>query len=146
MITMKTIPAKAVTATEIEEVEEAVKCLNPESEMTQAIQEMVQLARRGLSVKVLSECEELSPNEAAQVLNVSRPTVLKMIARGELASRLVGNRDQRISGESVLALKERQSMAARDVAAAFAKKSDAITQLVRGASGIDPETAKRLGY
>lgn len=143
---MKTIPAHTVPTAEIRAVEDAVKNLNPDSKITEAIQEVLGLVRRGLTVQVLSQSEELSPNEAAQVLNVSRPTILKMIAEGELCSRVVGARDQRISAESVLALKQRQALASRDVAAAFANRSQAIGQLIPGVAGVDPDMARKLGY
>ncbi|WP_083435385.1 helix-turn-helix domain-containing protein [Pseudarthrobacter siccitolerans] len=143
---MKTIPANTVPTAEINAVEEAVKHLDPESKITEAFQEVLGLVRRGLTVQVLSQCEELTPNEAAQVLNVSRPTILKMIAEGELCSRVVGARDQRISAESVFALKDRQAQASRDVAAAFANRSQAIDQLIPAVAGVDPDTARKLGY
>ena len=143
---MKIVTAQTVSLTEIEAVEDAVKNLNPDSEMTQAIKEMADLARRGETIQVLSQSEELSPNEAAKILNVSRPTVLKMVQRGELTARIVGSRDTRISAESIISLKKRQAHAARNVAAVFANQDDAVSNLIHTVAGVDPETAKRLGY
>lgn len=69
---------------------------------------------QGKAVDVVALNSELSTRQAAEVLNVSRPFVIKLLDSGELSHRLVG-RHRRVLLEDVLAYKEsmqRQSKAA----------------------------------
>jgi excisionase family DNA binding protein len=50
----------------------------------------------------------LSPAEAAQRLSVSRRTVERLIARGELASMTIGQRSRRIPEDAVRSYIDRQ--------------------------------------
>lgn len=65
---------------------------------------------------VLSTDDDLSPAEAARVLGVSRPMVMRWISEGDLLDRPVGTH-HRIPRASVLALSGRRAAAGRAVAA-----------------------------
>lgn len=57
-------------------------------------------------VSIVPLDHELTPNQAADILNVSRGYVLRLIDKGELAARLVGTH-RRIRLEDLLAYKEK---------------------------------------
>lgn len=70
------------------------------------LRQVIAEAARGEPLVVLSEDREVTPNEAAQVLGLSRPLVVQRMNVGELPFRRVGaHRRARLS--DVLALKER---------------------------------------
>lgn len=77
--------------------------------------------RRALDV--LPHDEELSPNEAAEHLNVSRTFVNKLIERNELHCHMVGSH-KRIQLSDVLAYKERMMSRREDGLAAIARLSE----------------------
>jgi len=69
---------------------------------------------------------ELSPQEAAQRLRMSRPTVMRLIARGELPARRVGSH-YRLTEKDVSAFDARQTTVRRqslDDMAAFSQDFD----------------------
>lgn len=84
-----------------------------------AIEALLALLQRGERVAVLAEDQELTPNEAAAVLGMSRPLVVQRMEIGELAYRLVGTH-RRTKLKDVLALKARMEtqQAALDALAA----------------------------
>jgi excisionase family DNA binding protein len=64
------------------------------------------LLLEGERVAVLAEDQELSPNEAAEILGISRPLVVHRMEIGELPFRYVG-KHRRAKLKDVLALKSR---------------------------------------
>jgi excisionase family DNA binding protein len=78
--------------------------------------------------------EELTTNQAAEVLDVSRPFVIKLVRRGELPCRMVG-KHRRIPSAAVLEYRERMFQQARTAA-------DEMVQLSQDA-GFDEEAPPR---
>lgn len=142
---VQTITAKAVQPHDIEVVETALAQLPDTSELVVQLQAILQSVRNGLDISVIAQDKELTPNEAASLLQVSRPHVMSLIKRGELGSHLVG-RDHRIPQSEVMDLLKRKAEASRDVAAAFAKRESTKRALIARGAGVDPEIARKLGY
>ncbi|HML51899.1 MAG TPA: helix-turn-helix domain-containing protein [Propionicimonas sp.] len=71
-------------------------------EVGQVLQQVLSAMASGRSVTVNSFSEELTTSIAAQILGVSRPTVMKMINSGQLPSHRVGSH-HRLSAEDVFA-------------------------------------------
>lgn len=142
---VQTITATAVPSDDIDVVENALEQLQDKSELVVQLQAIVRSVRNGLDINVIVQDKELTPNEAASLLQVSRPHVMSLIKRGELASHLVG-RDHRIPQSEVMDLLKRKAQASRDVAAAFAKRDSTKRALIARAAGVDPEIARQLGY
>jgi len=70
------------------------------------IETMLEHLYRGERVALLSEDQEVTPNEAAAILGISRPLVVHRMAIGDLPFRYVG-KHRRAYLKDVLALKER---------------------------------------
>ena len=66
----------------------------------------------GHSIQIVSADREISPNEAADILNVSRPYVLKLISEGQLSFVRVGSH-RRLLASDVLAYKQKQMAESR---------------------------------
>lgn len=83
-------------------------------ELSRIVSHMVRMLAEGRTVTVGSLPNELTTTSAAQLLGVSRPTVMKMIKRGELEAHKVGSHS-RLRTENVLearrARRERQRQA-----------------------------------
>lgn len=62
-------------------------------------------AERKSGAAVIPARSELTTNEAAVILNVSRATVMKLLSEGRLVARRVGSH-HRVTAESLLAFRE----------------------------------------
>lgn len=70
------------------------------------LQHVLTAVSRGVDVSFLESDKELTPNQAAELLNVSRPHLLKIMDRGLLGCRLVGT-NRRIAMADLLDYIER---------------------------------------
>lgn len=78
--------------------------------------------RRGHPVRVIADDEEVTTQDAANLLNVSRPYVVSLIERQELPCRKVGSR-RRVRLADVLTYREIQRARQRDAADALASEA-----------------------
>jgi excisionase family DNA binding protein len=76
----------------------------PES-VVQVLAEVLDHARRGEAVRVIADDEEITTQQAADLLNVSRPYLVGLVDRGEIPSRKVGSR-RRLKLADVLLYRE----------------------------------------
>ena len=81
---------------------------------------------QGHRVAVLAEDQELSPNDAAEVLGISRPLVVHRMDVGDLPFRYVG-KHRRAKLKDVLALKTRMD-AQRETMEALAEDADDLSR------------------
>jgi excisionase family DNA binding protein len=80
----------------------------------EALRKVVEAMSRGESVTVIPHDKQLTSQEAAEILSVSRPHLIKLLDRGELPFHRVGTH-RRIKIEDVLAYRDRRD-AERDAA------------------------------
>ena len=71
---------------------------------------VIERAARGGAMHIRSMPEELTTTVAAQLLGVSRPTLMKYIQAGDIPSRVVGTH-HRVLAQDVVALRERRDIA-----------------------------------
>ena len=86
-----TLHARDVTNDDLERTAEFAASLPQGSPIAVMLQQVLVLMHRGADVSFLDTGEELTPNQAADLLNVSRPYLLKVMDRGLLAYRTVGS-------------------------------------------------------
>lgn len=87
----QTIEAKAVDHTELDQLDALAASLPQGSPVAVLLQSLVVAMSRGVDVTVLESDAELTPNEAAEMLHMSRPHLLKFMDRGELDFHRVGS-------------------------------------------------------
>ena len=87
--------------------------LDVPSAVGEALAEVVSILGRGRPVLVMPQNIELSTGEAAELLGVTRPTVVKLMQDGVLPFTRP-NSSRRVSLHDVLAYKERRSSARRE--------------------------------
>ena len=71
----------------------------------QLLTDLVTQLQAGNGVAVIPLETELTPNEAAELLNVSRPHLVKILERGDITHRMVGTH-HRVRLDDVLAYKQ----------------------------------------
>lgn len=101
------------------------------------LREILAALAAGEPVTVLTTMSELTPNEAAEALNVSRATVTKLIDAGDLPCRMVGSH-RRIPGAALMAYRMRQQ-------AASAAAMDELTRLSQSLDGYGRTETARPG-
>ena len=102
-----TLSAKSVSKKELDLTAEFAASLPQDSVIAVMLQNVVDAISRGDDVSFLLNKDELTPNEASRLLNVSRPYLLKVMDRGLLQFRNVG-RDRRIAVSDLLDYVDRQ--------------------------------------
>ena len=106
----------------------------PES-VVRVLAEVLDHARRGETVRVIADDEEITTQQAADLLNVSRPYLVGIVDRGEIPSRKVGTR-RRLKLADVLLYREIEQARRLDaVEIASRGRTRARALLTRGASG-----------
>lgn len=76
----------------------------------------------GRAVEIHPVEEELTTQEAADMLNVSRPFLIKLLSGGAIPFRMVGSH-RRVKREDVLSFKQEQDQASREALADLARIS-----------------------
>lgn len=78
-----------------------------------ALQAVVRDMAQGLTITLIPHDKELTTKEAADILNVSRPFLVKLLDRGDLPYHRVGTH-RRLNVEDVLAYRELRAARRRD--------------------------------
>ena len=93
------------------------------AELVAALKTIVEHLRAGHGVSVASLQAELTTVEAAELLNVSRPHLIKLVDGGALPFRMVGAH-RRLRLVDVLASRDRQDAAAREALAELTRQAE----------------------
>lgn len=87
------------------------------------LKQVVRALSRGQSISILTRDQEISTQQAAEILGLSRPTVVKLIDDGELPAHVPGAVRRKLRLADVLAyreeLRERRNRFISDSAAAY---------------------------
>ena len=81
------------------------------------------VAQQLRALRNTAEKDEITPNQAAGILNMSRPSVMRLIEKGELHPRMVHSR-HKLSRTEVLALAEQQTRERRKALANLTELSE----------------------
>lgn len=114
------------------------------SQVVSYLADIVEHLRSGETVNVIVQEDEVSTVEAAKVLGVSRPFLIKLLDRGRIPHRRVGS-DRRILASDLTAYILQQKEARGHFAATVEEARTAADNRIRAAADVDDETAKLLG-
>ena len=142
MSTMLT--ADKVSADELAQTEEFAQGLPQGSPLAIMLEGLLDAVRRGADVTLLASDKELTPNQAAQLLRVSRPHLVKIMDRGLLAYRLVGS-NRRIAMADLLDYIERHERANAHVNQLLGTRAHAQLQAMDEAAPLTDEDLTALG-
>ncbi|MFJ6678626.1 helix-turn-helix domain-containing protein [Microbacterium sp. NPDC091382] len=107
--------AVAVPATEVQQLSTAVQELPDTSPLRELVSELLDAVARGAGISLVEQEKELSPNDVASLLQVSRPHVMKMIREGVLIAHPVG-KHHRVRYSDFIDFAERRELASKHVA------------------------------
>ncbi|QJU52691.1 excisionase family DNA-binding protein [Herbiconiux sp. KACC 21604] len=93
------------------------------AEMTDVVISALENLAAGHQVSVMSRDDELTTVQAAEVLNVSRPYLIKLLESGEINYRMVGSH-RRVKTDSLLTFKARDDARAHAAADELVRLSE----------------------
>lgn len=134
--------AAETTKEEIEQVQALATRLGS-SHVSATLMQLISAVERGVDVAVLAIDEELSPNEVAKILKVSRPYVVKLMDRDILSYRMVGTH-RRVAMSDLLDYVERRERANARVSDLAANRQQTIAGIMNQAAVITPEDVAEL--
>lgn len=108
--TITSLPASSISDTDRANAEKFIAD-NGSTPLTAALRQILDAQNRGLAVDLITEDAEVTPNQAAEILKMSRPHLLKFMDHGDLPFHRVGTH-RRIRMTDL-----REFMAARDAGA-----------------------------
>ena len=108
------------------------------SAAAEALQQAVDAMRRGLAVTVAPQDQRLTTQEAADMLGISRPTLVRMLEAGEIPFEKV-RRHRRLFLTDVLEFRERQRRAANEALSDMVTDAQAV-----GDYDEDPAEARKV--
>lgn len=132
------LSATEVSSVDVEQMNRLASELS-NAHLAAVLTHLTSAIRRGADVALLATDRELSPNEVAKLLNVSRPYVVKLMDRGLLAYRLVG-KHRRVAVPDLLDYTDRHERAIAHVNRINSGSESAITQAMDDASPSAPRT------
>lgn len=113
------IDTQQLSSEELNYAAQAAHVLPADSPVRHMLQSIIDAHSSGARVTALSSDAELSPNEAARILGISRPHLSTFIRSGALQVRYVGAH-KRIAYSDLMDFKQRYDRASKDVATALA--------------------------
>lgn len=141
---MTTVQHQSIDREQLGILRDAIGRLPESSALAESLEELRASLEAGDDVFVTSLEVEYTPQEVAGLLNVSRPTVYKLIEAGDLDMRTVGSH-KRIYARSLHQYMQRQRAARLELAETFAHADANERELLNELAGIDDATAQRLG-
>jgi len=138
-----TLTADKVSADELAQTEEFAQGLPQGSPLAIMLEGLLDAVRRGADVTLLASDKELTPNQAAQLLRVSRPHLVKIMDRGLLAYRL-GGANRRIAMADLLDYIERHERANAHVNQLLGTRAHAQLQAMDEAAPLTDEDLTAL--
>ncbi len=121
---MKTLDASTVHSDDLHRLEDTLKTMQPDSELTLFLAAVAAAVRDGSDVIAGKEADLVTPTQAAKLLGISRVHLYKMMDAGDVPFVQVG-RDRRVSlGEVKVLLAERDS-ASKELAERLARQAHA---------------------
>lgn len=138
-----TLTADKVSADELVQMKEFAQALPQGSPLAIMLEGLLDAVRRGADVTLLASDKELTPNQAAQLLGVSRPHLVKIMDRGLLAYRLVGS-NRRIAMADLLDYIERHERANAHVNQLLGTRAHAQVQAMDEAAPLTNEDLAAL--
>ena len=139
----ETLHADEVRAEELEQVEHLVKNFPQGSAFTVFLQSVISDVRKGKDVAYADLDKPLTPNEAAALLGMSRPHLLKLLRAGQIDGDMVGTH-HKIPMSEVLAFIDRREQAKAVVASAYGTAGVVEKGLRDGAGQLSDEDREAL--
>lgn len=137
------LSAETVSKEELDLTIQFAASLPEGSAVAVMLQNVVDAMKRGEDVSFLASADELSPNEAAGLLNISRPHLLKVMKRGLITYRMVGT-NYRIAVPDLLDYIERNEQGNAYMQELLATRAHSNTRVRDRAAALEEEDLREL--
>ncbi|MBE6477648.1 MAG: DNA-binding protein [Propionibacteriaceae bacterium] len=111
--------------------------------LSAVLTQLVSAVERGVDVALLDADKELTPNEVADILKVSRPYAVKLMDRGILAFRMVGSH-RRVAMADLVDYITRHERANAHISSVLANREAAISEAMDEAAVLTDEDLAEL--
>ena len=138
-----TVSAKMVSPTHLEETIGVARSLPQGSPAAILLENFIAAVKRGADVTLFETDKELTPNEAAELLHVSRPHLVKIMDRGLLNYRKVGT-NRRIAMPDLLDYIERHERANAHVSQLLGTRAHAPARVMDAAAELTSDDLAAL--
>lgn len=108
--------------------------------LVDAIRDLAGLMEAGRRVNLFADDPEVTPEEASELLGLSRPTVVQRIKRGDLKARMVGTHHRIRMSDLIAFQRQEMEKAAADFEARSASVRFAVANTVMEGGQVLPET------
>lgn len=126
----ETLRAAAVAPADLDQVRSLAQDLQQQgSPVSVVLQHLVSNLAQGKDVTYLTSQEQLTPQQAAELLKMSRPHLMKLVRAGEIEAQMVGTH-HRIPMAEVMDFIGRRERAKAEVAVAYAS-TDQVAKVAR---------------
>ncbi len=136
------LEAAKVSSHEVEQIQGLVAGLDNDH-LAAVLQYLVNALERGADVTLLEADKELTPNEVANILQVSRPHVVKLMDRGLLVYRMVGAH-RRVAMSDLLDYIQRHEKANAYVSGLIASRDESLAAVKDAAAELTDEDLAEL--
>lgn len=134
--------AATVTREAVQQVHSLADQLG-DSPLSAALLHLVDAVERGVDVALFDADRELSPNEVAEILRVSRPYVVKLMERNILAFRMVGTH-RRVAMADLMDYIQRHERANAHMSSVVANRAQSIAESMDEAAVLTDEDLAEL--
>lgn len=107
-----------------EGIEDSAPIILPANVFSSVLKLLVEMGN-GNAVAIVPVEAELTTQQAADLLNVSRPHLIKLVERGELTFRMVGTH-RKLKAQEVLTYRDKTDMVRREALAKMAEADQAL--------------------
>ena len=137
------IGAGTLTNSEMESLANVVESIGEDSPLSRLLNVVIEAQRQGANLTVISSADEYSPQQAAEILQMSRPHLRSFMKSGALAYHMVGSH-HRIRHEDLMDFVARREQAAKDVAEALASGDELSAQAIEEVAPLSEAARKEL--
>lgn len=103
-------------------------------QLFRVLKDVAEALSRGQSVSIIARDKEISTQQAAELLGISRPTVVKLIEQGELPASVPGEKRRKLRLADVLDYRDRL----------YKERNDFIAESSAEFDDVDPDEALAL--
>jgi excisionase family DNA binding protein len=148
-MSVSTLHSQLLSASDRARVVEALNRLEASGTLPELVKEpvlrLLRLASEGREAAVVGIEDDLTTTQAARLLGMSRPFLIKLLDEGRIPNHRTG-RDRRVSGADVVKILQEREELKRQQAEAAASYSTRRAERLAAIAGVSAEEATELGF
>ena len=142
---MSTLEASDARMHQLDVIRGALQRLGIEPLQIEELSKAIEDVASGAEVLIAALDQDLTPNQMAKALKMSRTHLYKLLDDGVIASYRVG-RDRRIPAAEFIRFARSRELAKQTLAETFALQDSQRNKLISSIANVEPELASQLGF